>query len=165
MKRSILAIIIVAAFVIVTGCGSEVISDEKTAEQYVEKQGYTITSRSTNVQKYVLDKSKLFGSEDSMLYQQTWGVQRVEPDPYMEKEISVYGFTVRNHPLETMYNRETDIAIMVCEGKVIGGTSFPVQQDELLMGWPYSLDGQTLEEVTGLTYQEWSANWEKKYGS
>ncbi len=165
MKSSILTIIIVAALAIVTGCGNETISNEKIAEQYVEEQGYMVTSRSANVQTYVLVKSKLFGSEDSMLYQQTWGVQKVEPDPYIGKEIAVYGFTVRNHPLETIYNRETDIAVMVCEGKVIGGTSFPAQQDELLMGWPYSLDGQTLEEVTGLTYQEWSDKWKKKYGS
>ncbi len=164
MRVNILAIMIVTAIVIAAGCRNDVVSDERTAEQYVEKQGYAIITRDDKVKKYVLDGSKLYGSEDSVLYQQTWGVQKEEPDSYIGKEIAVYGFTVRNHPLEAIYQRETHIAVMMCEGKVIGGTSFPVQQGALLMGWPYSLDGKTLEEVTGLTYQEWSDRWEKKYG-
>jgi hypothetical protein len=165
MRGYILGTILILALAIFTGCGQEAVDDIKIAEQYARQQGYKITSRNANVQKYVLDKNKLFGSSDSMPYQQTWGVQEVEPDKYFGKEISIYGFTVKSHPLEAMYNRETNISVMMCEGKVIGGTSFPVQGEELLMGWPYSLDGQTLEEVTGMSYQEWSEEWEKKYGS
>ena len=97
--------------------------------------------------------------------QQIWGVQKEEPDKYFGKEITVYGFTVKNHPLEKEYNIKTNVSIMLCEGKVIGGTSFPVQGKALLMGAPYSFDGKTLEEVTGMSFKEWTENWKKKYGN
>jgi hypothetical protein len=35
----------------------------------------------------------------------------------------------------------------------------------ILLGGVYSLEGTTLGEVTGLSYQQWSENWKKKYGS
>lgn len=159
------AIIIGLVLMIFTGCSKEVISDEKTAEQYVEQHGYKVTSQNGEVQKYVLDKSKLFGSAESTQYQQIWGVQKEEPDKYFGKEITVYGFIVKQHPLEKIYNTETNVSVIVCEGKVIGGTSFPVQGEEVLYGAPYSLEGKTMEEVTGSSYQEWSETWEKKYGS
>ncbi|WP_207671380.1 DUF4830 domain-containing protein [Paenibacillus cymbidii] len=152
-------------FLILAGCGKEVTGDEKTAEQYIEQQGYKITSRKGEVQQYVLDKSKLYGSTETIPYQQSWGVQTEEPDTYFGKVITVYRFTVKNHPLEKKYNIDTNVSILLCEGKVIGGTSFPVQGKMLLMGAPYSIDGKTLEEVTGLTYIEWLENWRKKYGS
>lgn len=160
-----LGIILGVLFLILTGCGNVVKGDEKTAEQYVEQQGYKITSRKGEVQKYILDKSKLYGSTETVPYQQSWGVQYVEPDKYFGKEITVYEYTVKNHPLEKLYNIETNVFIMINEGKVIGGTSFPVQGKVLLMGAPYSFDGKTLEEVTGMSFKEWSENWKKKYGS
>ncbi|NIK70492.1 MULTISPECIES: DUF4830 domain-containing protein [unclassified Paenibacillus] len=158
-------IILGLLFLILAGCGKEISGDEKNAEQYVEQQGYKVITRKGEVQKYVLDKSKFFeGSVESTYNQQIWGVQKEEPDKYFGKEITEYGFTVKNHPLEKKYNTETNVSVMVCDGKVIGGTSFPVQGKVLLMGAPFSLDGKTLEEVTGLTYKEWSEKWGKKYG-
>ncbi|WP_336776995.1 DUF4830 domain-containing protein, partial [Paenibacillus sp. MMO-58] len=128
-------IILGLLFLILAGCGKEISGDEKKAEQYVKQQGYKVTSRKGEVQKYVLDKSKLFGgSAESTHNQQIWGVQKEEPDKYFGKEITEYGFTVKNHPLEKKYNTETNVSVMVCNGKVIGGISFPVQGKVLLMG-------------------------------
>lgn len=31
------------------------------------------------------------------------------------------------------------------------------------MGGVYSIDGKTQEEITGLSYSEWLAQWTKKY--
>lgn len=45
---------------------------------------------------------------------------------------------------------------MLSEGKVVGGYSF--SDVEGMTGAYYSLDGQTLEEVAGLSYKEWSDN-------
>lgn len=53
---------------------------------------------------------------------------------------------------------------MLSEGKVIGGNSIPNTYEVLLGLACYSLDGKTLEEVTGLSYQQWDENWKKKYG-
>ncbi|MBB3114010.1 hypothetical protein FHS18_006126 [Paenibacillus phyllosphaerae] len=112
-------------------------------------------------------KSKLKGSTETLPYHLTWGVQSVEPDMYFGKDIKVYRFTVKNHPLEKRYKVETNVSIMICEGQVIGGTSFPVQgkDEDVIMGAPYSLDGKTLEEVTQMSFKEWSENWTVKYGN
>jgi hypothetical protein len=50
----------------------------------------------------------------------------------------------------------------LAEGKVIGGYSFPNKE---MVGWYFSLDGKTLDEVTGLSFKEWSEKWKQKYGS
>ena len=64
----------------------------------------------------------------------------------IEKEISLYGFKVKNHPLEKIYNVDTtNIFIMICDGKVIGGYSVPNGHFD---GGVYSLDGKTLEYTT-----------------
>ncbi|WP_442604145.1 hypothetical protein [Paenibacillus sp. KN14-4R] len=160
-----LGVIVGLVFLILTGCDKEVTGDEKTAEQYVEDHGYKIISHKSETDKYKLEKSKLYGSTEAIPYQQSWGVQNVEPDNYFGKEITIYGFTVSNHPLEKIYKAKTNVYIMLTEGKVIGGYSFPNNEGLILMGSVYSLDGKTLEEVTGITFKEWSDGWKKKYGS
>lgn len=149
--------------IILTGCSKEVTGGEKTAEQYVEQQGYKVISRMGEVHKYILDRSKLYGRTESIPYQQSWGVQTVEPDKYFGKEITIYGFDVSEHPLEKSNKAKTNVYIMLAEGNVIGGYSFPNIKG--LRGSVYSLDGKTLEEVTGITFKEWSKNWKNKYGS
>ncbi|MCR2805830.1 DUF4830 domain-containing protein [Paenibacillus soyae] len=162
MRRAIhISIIIGLVLIIICGCAKEDANDEKIAEQYVENQGYIMTSRKGEIHQYVLDKGMLLTTHD----RQIWAVQKEEPEKYLGKEITLYGFTVNNHPLGKIYNRETNVSVMVCEGKVIGGTSFPVQEELLLLGAPYSLDGRTLEEVKGVSYQEWTEGWDKKYGN
>lgn len=165
--RSVTSLINILGILVLmlVGCANEVKGDESIAEHYIEQNDYQVTSRKGEIDQYILDKSKLYGSPESTPYLQSWGVQAVDPEKYFGKVISVYLFTVKNHPLEEKYKRETDVSVMICEGKVIGGTSFPVQEKELLMGAPYSLDGKTLEEVTRMTYQEWLENWKIKYSN
>ncbi|NGM84470.1 hypothetical protein G5B47_18835 [Paenibacillus sp. 7124] len=144
------------------GCGKEISRDENTAKQYITAQGYKITSSKGEVSSYILDKGKLIGSTESTPYRQAWGVQKAQPDAFFGKRITIYRFTVSNHPLEQKYKSKTNVYIMLCEGRMIGGYSFPDIAG--LLGAPYSLNGLTLEEVTGLGYQEWLRHWEKKYG-
>lgn len=158
-----LGIIFGLLLIILIGCSKVGTGNEKTAEQYVEQQGYKVISQKGEVHKYTLEKSRLFGSTETVPYQQSWGVQNVEPDKYFGKEIKVYGFTVSNHPLEKRNKAKTNVYIMLAEGKIIGGYSLP--DIDGLKGGVYSLDGKTLEEVTGLTFKEWSENWKRKYSS
>jgi hypothetical protein len=147
---------------IVMGCSKAAFSgDEITAEEFVKSQGYKINARKGEVQKYTLEKNKLIGGMN-IPYQQSWGVQKIEPDKYFGKEITVYGFTVSNHPLKKIYKINTIVFIMLAEGKVIGGYAFP---DAEMVGAYYSLDGKTLEELTGLSFKDWSENWSKKYAN
>ncbi|WP_429309868.1 hypothetical protein [Paenibacillus mucilaginosus] len=63
------------------GCGSthELTEDEKAAGEVVQAAGYRITSYLGEVHRYILDRSMLYGSTESIPYQQAWGVQKVEP--------------------------------------------------------------------------------------
>ena len=76
-----------------------------------------------------------------------------------------YGFTVDNHPLQKRDSNGrngVNLYIMITDGKVIGGYSYP---DGDVNGAYSSLEGKTLEEVTGLSFQQWSEEWKKKYGN
>lgn len=159
--RKLLCIVLGLLFLILIGCSKGISGDEKTTEDYVKSQGYNITARKGEILKYTFEINKLNGEIEPLPYQQMWALQKVEPDKYFGKEITIYCFTVKNHPLEKTYKVKTNVYIMISDGKVIGGYSFP---DEEMMGSVYSLDGKTLEEVTGLSYQKWGENWKKKYG-
>jgi len=161
MKR-LFCLVMGLMFLLAAGCSKSATGDEKTAADYVKSQGYEITDRKGEIEHYILEKSKLWGSE-ARPYQQAWGVQTVEPDGYFGKEISVYGFTVKNHPLEQTYKQSdgTNVYIMLSDGQVIGGYSFPNAD---VLGGVHSLDGKTLEEVTGLSLQQWAQKWKERYG-
>jgi hypothetical protein len=166
MKRVLFILFVLMIFVFV-GCTSqiEITGDEKTAEDFIKAKGYTITARKGQIQKYVLEKNKLYGTTETIPYQQVWGVQEVEPDKYFGKEIIVYGFTVKNHPKQKEDKNAKDgvnVFVMLSEGKIIGGYSYPNAD---VVGAFNSLDGKTLEEVTGLSFQQWQDCWKKKYGN
>lgn len=142
--------------------------DEKTAADYVQSHGYKIEDRQGKVSTYTLDKSRLNSVDASasgnLPYIQIWSLQESDPENFFGKEISTYVFTVSGHPLDKQYNTYTKLAIMIADGEVVGGTSFPEAKDGLLMtGWSYDLDGRTLEEITGISFTEWRAQWARKY--
>jgi hypothetical protein len=144
---------------------TNIINDEKTAEDYVKSKGYEITARKGEVHKYTLEKSRLYGAAETIPYQQAWSVQTVEPDKYFGKEIIIYQFIVKNHPLQERDKNAKDgvnVSIMLSEGKIIGGTSYP---NAIVYGSCSSIDGKTLEEVTGLSFLQWSEKWKKKYAN
>ncbi|MDD4142878.1 MAG: DUF4830 domain-containing protein [Bacteroidales bacterium] len=165
MKKIRLVLGLLLLALIISGCSKNVSQDEKAAETYIKSQGFNLTSHIGEVNKYTLEKSKLYGGTESIPYQQAWGVQNVEPEKYFGKEIVVYGFTVQNHPLQKRdknANNGVNVYVMLSDGKVIGGYSYP---NANVVGAYSSIDGKTLEEVTGLSYQQWAENWKKKYGS
>ncbi|MFD0618217.1 hypothetical protein ACFQZR_12155 [Paenibacillus sp. GCM10027629] len=164
MRRVIsIGLIIGFLFLVLIGCNKELTGDEKTAAEYVKAQGFTIISHKGEFHRYTLEKNKLYGTTESIPYRQAWAVQKVEPDKYFGKEIIIYRFIVSNHPLEKINKSNTNVYIMLSEGKVIGGYSFP--NIDGLVGSVYSIDGKTLEEVTGMNNKDWLDNWEKKYSS
>ncbi|WP_282937897.1 hypothetical protein [Paenibacillus sp. RC67] len=161
-KGAFLIVFLGLMLVYVTGCSKQISGDELTAEQYVKSQGYAVTARGGPIYSYQLDKSKLYGSPDSTPYMQMWGVQAEEPDRYFGQQITIYRFTVKQHPLERIYKKKTNVFIMMTGSRIIGGYSFP---DAEVAGSVYSLDGRTLEEVTGMNFQDWMAMWKKKYSN
>lgn len=138
-------------------------NDEKTAKADIEKRGYNIIEYKGQIDKYKLDKSKIFGGTETTPYQQVWGVQSISPDDYFGKEIITYEFIVNNHPLQKVDSHAKNgvrLYYMFSDGKIIGGFSYP---NEDVYGAVSSLEGKSLEEVTGLTFSKWSEEWTNKY--
>ncbi|MBC2458556.1 DUF4830 domain-containing protein [Clostridium beijerinckii] len=109
--------------------------DKKIAEDYVESLGYIITKNLGEVGSFILDENKVSSAE----WENKWEVQKVKPNEYLGKQINIYNFKVKNHPLEKQYNSEVYVYIMISEGKVIGGYSIP---DKGYTGGVYSIDGK-----------------------
>ncbi|MFM9277334.1 hypothetical protein [Paenibacillus jiagnxiensis] len=151
---------LIALALFMLGCNQrEVTGDEKTAKEFVEGQEYRVISLLGLLDQYRFSKSMLYGP-DTTPYQQIWSKQGAKPERYFGRKISVYGFVVANHPLEKQYNAKTRLYIMLADGKVIGGYSFP--DIEGLVGSVYSSDGKTLEEMTAkysiTKYSQWTKN-------
>ncbi|USB32947.1 hypothetical protein [Paenibacillus sp. YPG26] len=133
--------------------------DEKAAEAYIQSKGYSITGYRGELSTYTLQKSLL----REIWCEQIWSVQSEPPENYWGREITTYGFVVENHPLSKKLQLPVEVNMMMTDGRVIGGYSFP-HSDEPLVGAVYSLEGKVLEELTGLTFAEWKSRWEEKYG-
>ncbi|WP_054955432.1 hypothetical protein [Paenibacillus dakarensis] len=168
MKRILIVVFVLVLLLLVLSrfdvFPKQMSEEEKRAAAYVESRGYHIEERLGKTFTYILDKSLLnsesAASTGNLPYIQTWGVQESDPGDYFGKEIATYGFTVSGHPLSEHYNTDTRVAIMMADGEVIGGTSIPKPG---LVGSPYSLDGRTLEEITGISFAEWKEQWAQKY--
>lgn len=168
--RKLLFVLIGFFLFTLVGCTKKTAGDENIAENYVKSLGYKVIAHN-GFNKYTLDKSKLYG-QGTMQYQSTWRVQKSEPEKYFGKEITVVEFIVKNHPLQKvnkLAKNSVCIGVMLSEEKVIGGFSYFNADDnggKLPSGTGVmAIDGRSLEEVTGLSYEKWQDNWEKKYGN
>lgn len=136
-------------------------SEMQEAEHYVQEQGYTIVDYDDTGYEYTLERHML----TELPYMQYWSTLKVEPADYIGQKIRTIVFTVTNHPLDKIEGNsrhQTFVSIMLSEGKVIGGYSWP-DYDEPHVGSVYSLQGETLEEMTDMTFAEWTKNWNLKY--
>lgn len=127
-------------------------ADAKVAKVYLEEKGYEVVSYKGN-HTSSFKKADLLESP----VRDTWEVQATPPDAYIERSIRDEFFIVRNHPLG-----QANVKVMVVDGEVIGGTSFP-DSAEPLVGGSYSLDGKTPEELHPDDYWAWREDWEKQY--
>lgn len=162
--KKLLWVLVTLILLIFFSCNKSITGEEKTAGDYIKSKGYKITSYNGEIQKYILEKKDLlFGKTETIPYRQMWAVQNVEPDNYFGKEITIYAFTVKNHPLQKKDSNAkngVNLYIMMTNSKVIGGYSFP---NAKVHGAYCTLDGKTLEEVKGSNFQQWREEWEKKY--
>ena len=96
--------------------------------------------------------------------QDFWSVQKVEPTNYINKKIYTYDFTVKNHPFDNMFAMgKTKVSVYMLNGEIFGGWSYPISEDNDVMGSVSSLEGLSAEEVQG-DYQKWLLQWDAKYG-
>ena len=120
--------------------------DEKLAEYYVETGGYKITNNLGAISKITLEKSMFDdGQATNEQYKKIWSVvEESDKGDCFGKQITTYGFTVKNHPLEKTYKVDTNVYIMISDGGVIGGYSIPNNGSTNNI---YSFRGKTAEEV------------------
>lgn len=140
--------------------------DEILANKYISNKNYNILSYDGEVDDYTLNKEMLSSETYNLPYIMEWSVQSVDPMDYIGKEIKVYKFTVNNHILDNVElneNKSTFVYVVICADKVIGGYSIPNYSEMVVGDGVYSIDGKTLEEVTGMSFPDWSYNWEKKF--
>jgi len=170
--RMLMFLLAVAIVFLVSGCSSEaepeLHGDERKAAEAIKAKGYKILSTLGESEAYILERAKLLEAP----YMNIWSVQEAVPEQYFGKSIASYDFVVSGHPLEQLYasaNQSSEykfhINVMLSEGEVIGGYAYPVSKDGALsMGGVYSINGKSQEDMTGLSYSEWLAQWKKKYG-
>jgi hypothetical protein len=138
----------------------------RAAVAFLEQKGYRVQSYEGTVETYQLTKARLL----TMPYMIYWGLQTVDPMLYLGKTVEVEKYIVTNHPLDSWTASgkpaagagKTAVFVFLIENQPIGGTSYPVT-DAPLAGGYWSLDGRTLEEVQGTSYQAWLEAWNKRF--
>ncbi|TYP50348.1 hypothetical protein [Thermosediminibacter litoriperuensis] len=163
-----LLIYLLAAFLMLSGCGTAENKNAKVAKDYLKSMGYKIVSYEGTAGEYVLTKEKL----TQMPYMQYWGLQREDPGKYIGKTITVEKFIVKNHPLDNWESSskfdpvkskgKTIMWVFLADNRVVGGISYPVV-DKMLYGSVWSIDGKTLEEVHSISYSEWLEQWMSRF--
>ncbi|MFY9944830.1 MAG: hypothetical protein WAL07_02115 [Exiguobacterium chiriqhucha] len=132
-------------------------ADAKVAKAYLEEQGYDVVTYEGNGTSS-FEKADLL----ELPTRSTWEVQTTPPDEYIGRDIRKERFIVRDHPLDEVAELgQTNVSVMMVDGEIIGGTSYP-DSAEPLTGASYSLDGKTAEELHP-DYMEWRSEWEAKY--
>jgi hypothetical protein len=139
----------------------ELSDDAIIAKNHLEQQkGYEVIS-------YEGDSKQEFTRTDlrTMPDRQLWSVQNIEPDEYLDKRIDTVKFTIKNHPLDELFNMgKTHVTVWLIDSEVIGGWSYPISKHNDVIGAPFSLDGKTAEEIKG-DYSIWLEEWTNKYGN
>lgn len=129
-------------------------ADAKVAKAYLEEQGYEVVS-------YKGNRTSSFEKADllELPAQSTWQVQTTPPDAYIGRDIQQEHFIVRDHPLDEVADLgQTNVTVMMVDGEIIGGTSFP-DSAEPLTGGAYSLDSKTAEDLHPDDYWAWREEW------
>lgn len=70
------------------------IQSPEDIDDYIGEKGYEILESKGKTEEYTLDKKRVYNNW------QIWAVQYPEPDHYLGKEISIYSYIIRNHPLD-----------------------------------------------------------------
>lgn len=128
--------------------------------KYLNEKGYDIVDSNGIMDSFILNKEII----KQQPYSHIFGVQEdINIEKYHNKTIDIYLYTVKGHPLDDKGDMgKTEVFLIVNKEKIIGGYSIPINTMPLL-GSVYSIDGKSLEEVTGLDYSTWLKEWEKKY--
>ncbi len=160
-KITVIVSIITFMLVMVIGCG------QKNASSAIEKKitdlGYEIIAKEEDVETIEIKSKAEEYKEVSRA--KFWDVQNLDIEKFEGKTITYHIYRVKNHPVEknTEGAQATEIAIGTIDNEIVAGYSLPYLEGEIFLGGVSSLTGETLEQVTGLSYEEWVTQWENEY--
>lgn len=157
MKK--LLLILVLPLVLFFGCSKTI---ESKLEDKLEDMGYkSVKYTGEVIQMRITNKEDQYRE---LATAQFWELQELDISKYEGKSIDYYIFYVKNHPLAEKSNKSgyTLLWVGVYNEKFIGGVSEPFLSYDL-EGRGYSLDGKTLDEVTGIPFDKWKENWIENY--
>lgn len=147
---------------ILTGCKTGELKNQqpnnaesKIATKYLKDKNYIIVSNEGKVDEYILEKEDLL----KLPYQMYWGIQNIDVSKFLKKNIKTFKFIVKEHNND---KTQTIVWVMISDNNVAGGYSVPFNKNSV-KGNVYSIDGKTLEEITGMTFQDWREQWVNKY--
>lgn len=154
---SILGIMLLA----VSGCSSKNV--EIAIENKITDLGYDIIEKDEDIVMWEIKTKAEEYKEISMA--KFWDIQKIDIGKYEGKTIVYHRYIVKNHPAEhlALDAEAAEISIGTIDNEIVGGYSMPYQEGETFLGGPASLTGESLEEVTGLSYSKWVSEWEKNY--
>lgn len=150
MKKFILLLFALFPCILVACQQEELTKDAMTAKKHLETLDFKVLSYEGQVTSYQLNEE----SVQQMPYSIYWELPGNNPEPYMGKTVYVEKFKVKNHPLDhwkccgVKANGKVYAFVYIVEGKVAGGTSYPVlsKWEDHLSGGYWSLDGRTNDE-------------------
>lgn len=137
-------------------------------QQYLMNSGYKVISYEGEVDSYTFNRAVLLGWEGPY-YTPAWMLieaqNEIDAREYYNKTITVHSFKVKKHALIPWRN---SVKLKVCENEIIGGISYPNYILPQIFGWsggPLPLDhiNREWEDMTGMSYTEWTDLWEEKY--
>ncbi|MBH5319056.1 hypothetical protein I6N90_14715 [Paenibacillus sp. GSMTC-2017] len=145
--------------IMLAGCGGDEKSEPSAAVHFLESKGYSIIKQQDDVVRYVLNEEMLIRMPDMV----QWGLlEGVDPAVYIGKTIEVERYTATG---SLAIEGEAIITVFLSDGKSIGGfETVLVKSSNNDAEGMFSLDGKTLQEVSGKSFEAWQRDWLERYG-
>lgn len=157
MKAFMLLMIVL----LIAGCAQDTWKSIFTEK--LEGMGYTVVEHEVDTTSRVIrSKDEEYRDIHLALF---WEVQEFDLSKYEGKTINYHIYRVKNHPVDltTELAESTELYLGVIDGEYVGGYSIPYKKGETFLGGFSSIEGKSLEELTGLTYPEWFQKWSETY--
>ncbi|GIP23493.1 hypothetical protein [Paenibacillus sp. J22TS3] len=142
------------------------ISIPEKDQAYLADWGYAVKDRLGNDYKYKLSRKQLAQQPQMMI----WGLQKADPAEYVGNEVIIRRYIVSSPEQERKFQLKSGemltAALLIVRDKIVGGYIAAESQgesDKPTGNALYSLDGRTLEEVSGQDFSGWRENWLTKY--
>ncbi|TYP75486.1 hypothetical protein [Paenibacillus methanolicus] len=145
--------LIVVAAILLGGCSGGGTEGSPEAAAYLESKGYQNVRQEGRVVRYVIN-GRLLSKSPTM---EQWGLQDADPSAYFGQTIAIERYVATGSPVG---EGEVSVSVFMSGDKPLGGFVNVPGGDEV----GYSLDGKTLEEVSGKPYEAWKQDWLAKYG-